>query len=118
MIASCPYCATDIDTETANQCAVCHTPHHRDCWDENCGCAVPACLGGPPIAGDATRPLVVRAREPTLVIEIPEDDADVRAPEGVAVRDARLRAQRRAWIIVAGITGCMVVVAAALALLQ
>ncbi len=45
---SCPYCRFPIKqgAEVA-ACGVCGAPHHMECWDENGGCAVVACAGGP-----------------------------------------------------------------------
>jgi hypothetical protein len=51
----CPYCrfALKEGAETT-VCGVCKAPHHVDCWNDNGGCAVMACAGGPS-ATPATR---------------------------------------------------------------
>jgi hypothetical protein len=43
----CPYCQTPIaEDEEEVHCPACRTPHHRQCWQENGGCAVYGCRGG------------------------------------------------------------------------
>jgi hypothetical protein len=43
----CPYCQTPIaQGEEEVHCPACRTPHHRQCWQENGGCAVYGCRGG------------------------------------------------------------------------
>jgi hypothetical protein len=45
---SCPYCRFPLkEGVEAVRCGTCAAPHHADCWDENGGCAVVACAGGP-----------------------------------------------------------------------
>jgi hypothetical protein len=112
VIAPCPYCTTDVESDGAMRCTVCHAAHHPDCWDENHGCAVAACLGGP-APGDAGPRPVPRSGRPALVVDI-EDEPPV--VEAASSRDARRRAQRRAWVTVAVIAACMVVLIAVLAL--
>ena len=53
---SCPYCRFPIkDGAQIAVCGVCRAPHHGECWDENGGCAVVACVGGPgAVTGSAT----------------------------------------------------------------
>lgn len=117
MIAPCPYCATDVETDEATRCTVCHTAHHADCWDENHGCAVAACLGGP-APGEGGPRHVPRGIRPPIVIDIDDDGPVEPAPaaESPSSRDARRRAQRRAWVTVAVIAGCMIVLIVVLAL--
>lgn len=45
---TCPYCRFDLE-EGVNviACPVCQAVHHDDCWEENGGCAVALCAGGP-----------------------------------------------------------------------
>lgn len=45
---NCPYCQTNIK-ESADRivCPDCHTPHHKECWDENKGCTTYGCLSNP-----------------------------------------------------------------------
>jgi hypothetical protein len=55
---SCPYCRFPIkEGAQVAACGVCNAPHHLECWQENSGCAVVACGGGPNAAGE--RPTVV-----------------------------------------------------------
>lgn len=45
---SCPFCRFPIkERDDVVACGECHSPHHEDCWEENSGCAVPGCAGGP-----------------------------------------------------------------------
>jgi len=42
--ADCPYCKVKIEnSNTAVYCPHCNTPHHKECWVENNGCAVYGC---------------------------------------------------------------------------
>ncbi|MCX6165532.1 MAG: DUF4440 domain-containing protein [Ignavibacteriae bacterium] len=45
---NCPYCQTNIK-ETADKvvCSFCHTPHHKECWEENKGCTAYGCENNP-----------------------------------------------------------------------
>lgn len=45
---NCPYCQTNIK-ESADKivCPDCHTPHHKECWEENKGCTTYGCLSNP-----------------------------------------------------------------------
>lgn len=42
-IGSCQVCGFDIVAASACYCSQCETPHHRDCWTYNEGCAMFAC---------------------------------------------------------------------------
>jgi hypothetical protein len=45
---ACPYCRFPLkEGVDVVDCGVCHTPHHADCWHDNCGCAISGCAGGP-----------------------------------------------------------------------
>ncbi|MBN1350050.1 RDD family protein [candidate division KSB1 bacterium] len=45
----CPYCQTEIaETDHIQECPVCKTPHHSECWLENNGCSVYGCEMAPP----------------------------------------------------------------------
>jgi hypothetical protein len=45
---ACPYCRFPLDEGAAiTECPSCHAVHHRDCWEENGGCAVALCASGP-----------------------------------------------------------------------
>ena len=45
---NCPYCQTNIK-ESADKiiCPDCHTPHHKECWEENKGCTTYGCKNNP-----------------------------------------------------------------------
>jgi len=45
---NCPYCQTNIK-ESADKvvCPACHTPHHKECWEENRGCTTYGCSNNP-----------------------------------------------------------------------
>lgn len=45
---NCPYCQTNIK-ENADKivCSACHTPHHKECWEENKGCTTYGCANNP-----------------------------------------------------------------------
>jgi hypothetical protein len=45
---NCPYCQTNIK-ENADKiiCSACHTPHHKECWEENKGCTTYGCVNNP-----------------------------------------------------------------------
>jgi hypothetical protein len=45
---TCPYCRFPLKEGTSiMRCGVCQATHHGDCWQDNGGCAVIACAGGP-----------------------------------------------------------------------
>ncbi len=45
---TCPYCRFDLEEGVSViACPVCKAVHHDDCWEENGGCAVALCAGGP-----------------------------------------------------------------------
>jgi Prokaryotic RING finger family 1 len=51
---TCPYCRFAFDEgASVIGCPVCHAVHHTDCWQENNGCAVALCAGGPSMADSA-----------------------------------------------------------------
>lgn len=44
----CPYCQTDcLSHEDCVSCQSCGSVHHRECWDENQGCALFGCIMAP-----------------------------------------------------------------------
>lgn len=49
----CPYCHSPLDADVSPSCTVCAAPHHQECLDENEGCAVLGCAGGPGAAAPA-----------------------------------------------------------------
>jgi Prokaryotic RING finger family 1 len=45
---TCPYCRFGLEEGVGIiACPVCKAVHHDDCWEENGGCAVALCAGGP-----------------------------------------------------------------------
>ena len=52
--ARCPYCQSHSDLDDPVRCPGCGAIGHRDCWQENGGCAVPGC---PQAAMAASPPL-------------------------------------------------------------
>lgn len=45
---TCPYCRFGLERGVnVISCPVCDAVHHDDCWEENGGCAVALCAGGP-----------------------------------------------------------------------
>lgn len=46
---ACPYCRFPLkEGSDIVSCGACHACHHAECWQDNAGCAVVACAGGPP----------------------------------------------------------------------
>ncbi len=46
--STCPYCRMPIaEDDVIAECALCHTPHHQECWEENKGCTVFGCPESP-----------------------------------------------------------------------
>ncbi len=44
----CPYCRFALKAGVdIVQCGACGSVHHADCWDDNGGCSIVACAGGP-----------------------------------------------------------------------
>ena len=83
----CPYCQTPLGAGSpVKPCPVCDATHHPECFEENGGCAIPACAGGP--EESARPPLIV---EPVSVASSQvTSQADgslprVNWPEGVPV---------------------------------
>ncbi len=63
---TCPYCRFPIkEGGEIFVCGVCRAPHHVDCWSDNGGCAVVACVGGPG-SGGVTEPPDARPFPPTV----------------------------------------------------
>jgi hypothetical protein len=45
---SCPYCRFPLKQGASiAECGTCHTVHHAECWEENSGCSITGCAGGP-----------------------------------------------------------------------
>jgi hypothetical protein len=62
---SCPYCRFPFkEGVEIVVCGFCGASHHADCWQDNRGCAVTACLGGP-AGGAANRPTTTIASPAT-----------------------------------------------------
>lgn len=133
----CPYCRFPLKQGVeVVQCAHCGASHHADCWDDNIGCAVVACEGGPkaaaaaaPPSGQPVPPPVQRGARLTV------DPADFGAPpptgqplpppppavpgtqragELVASLTAGLGAPAVVFAVVAGVIGALLTLGAAL----
>lgn len=69
---ACPYCASVPQAGAAVViCGVCGALHHHDCWQENGGCAVVACAGGPGTAPDPAPPPSPQAGLPPITPPVP-----------------------------------------------
>jgi hypothetical protein len=45
----CPYCTETLDGgQEIISCPTCGMAHHKECWDENKGCAIYGCSNAPP----------------------------------------------------------------------
>lgn len=79
---SCPYCRFALKEGIAMvRCGVCAAPHHADCWDDNDGCAVVACAGGPE---PATREVAAAAAPPSPPTAIQQPTGARRPPPPAA----------------------------------
>lgn len=71
---TCPYCRAALE-EGARVvfCTSCGAVHHEDCWDENDGCAVALCAGGPSLRPDEEggESEQLAAEEPPTVVQPP-----------------------------------------------
>jgi RING finger family protein len=85
---TCPYCRVALEEGAIVVfCTSCGAVHHDDCWDENDGCAVALCEGGPSLrpddeGDDAESPTV--AEPPTVVIQPPPPPVVPAPPAPVA----------------------------------
>lgn len=54
---SCPYCRFPLKQGAPiTECTTCHTVHHAECWEENGGCSITGCTGGPTLATQVHAP--------------------------------------------------------------
>lgn len=53
----CAFCHVALDLDESTACEACGTRHHMDCWEQNEGCAVPLCEGGPKLPYIAPTPV-------------------------------------------------------------
>ena len=73
----CPYCQYPIKQDSnIILCAVCKTPHHQECWNENGGCTTFGCNGISKNAPDSSRH-IGSVNSSRIVIEY--DDLSVRS---------------------------------------
>jgi uncharacterized membrane protein len=82
----CPYCRFALkESVEIVQCGACGSVHHADCWDDNGGCSIMACPGGPgetPATHSAPAPAVaaqVAAPPPAPVISVATQSVPVAA---------------------------------------
>ena len=76
MPRTCPFCrsAVDYSDETVS-CPECKIIHHKECWEENSGCARYGCEGHP----EESEKIVIRTEDlqPSSSYHYPgEDDSD------------------------------------------
>jgi Prokaryotic RING finger family 1 len=64
---ACPYCRFPLkEGAPIVRCEECQAAHHADCWEDNSGCAVVGCAGGPGSVGKAgAGPIVSQQGQPT-----------------------------------------------------
>src|SRR5438067_13332515 len=76
--ATCPYCLCALE-QAVTTCPWCGTGHHRDCWDENTGCAVAGCDGtaGTPVPDPANLVAGTPAPAPAEVVVAGGDLTDL-----------------------------------------
>lgn len=100
----CPYCQTPLGAGSpVKPCPVCDATHHPECFEENGGCAVPACAGGP--EETARPPLIVEPVSSASSEVSGQADGSlprVNWPEGVPVPldpNRRSRSTDQAWLV-------------------
>lgn len=56
---TCPYCQYTIkpDVDITICAGECKMPHHKECWDENCGCTTFGCSESPAISSMSNMPI-------------------------------------------------------------
>ncbi len=69
---TCPYCRVALEEGASVVfCTSCGAVHHDDCWDENDGCAVALCAGGPSLRpdedGEEADPPIAEEPPPVLI---------------------------------------------------
>lgn len=80
---SCPYCRFPLkEGSPITECGTCHTVHHAECWEENGGCSITGCAGGPTLA--------TQVHTPSSAATPP---APAQAPPAAVPSQARLPAQ-------------------------
>lgn len=117
----CPYCRFPLKEGIAMvQCGVCSAPHHADCWQDNGGCAVVACAGGPSADGPpAPVPPPPPPTTPTTRIAVPITPVS-RPATGTAVpppppQPRAPRASTGPWLVAAVLLLALVIAGAAVA---
>lgn len=62
---ACPYCRFPLkEGVEVVACGFCQSAHHGECWDDNGGCAIVACKGGPGAETPAAPPQTPPAAAP------------------------------------------------------
>lgn len=111
----CPYCQTALGAGApVKACPVCDATHHPDCFEDNRGCAVPACAGGP--EETARPPLIVEpvsASSDQITSQVDGSLPRVNWPEGVPVPldpGRRSGSSDQAWVLAAVIAVLVIAV--------
>jgi hypothetical protein len=93
----CPFCQHMVKVKAASvACPVCHTPHHRDCWEENGGCAVYACPGSGELRREEPAPPVPSLLNCPLCAGLLSPEALACPHCGHPMPEARRRAEQEA----------------------
>jgi hypothetical protein len=108
----CAFCHVALDLDGSTACEACGTRHHMDCWEQNEGCAVPLCEGGPKLPYIAPTPApgdVVAVDGDRRIIEIDGNGELVagRTP----LPGARHAVTRRRMAVIAGAAAVLVATA-------
>ena len=125
---ACPYCRFPLKQGVeVVQCAHCSSSHHSDCWDDNRGCAIVACQGGPSaVAGtpqeQATTPLPAAPTPQRTAIDVgtaaptapPPPFAPPRAGEFASQLVTNLQTPAAVFSLVVAAMGAVATLAAAL----
>ncbi|HEX8207433.1 MAG TPA: RING finger protein [Solirubrobacteraceae bacterium] len=78
---ACPYCRFPLkEGVEIVECGVCQAAHHGDCWSDNAGCAVVACLGGPSSEAAAALPAAAPTAAPVAAPTSVSPQAPAAAP--------------------------------------
>lgn len=104
----CAYCHHPLGDADVEHCPTCNTPHHAECWEENGGCAVALCDGGPKV------PFIPPSPED---LAAPRGRMNVSFDEEGTGSGARARRRRRALKAVLATVVLLLVIGALLAFL-
>jgi hypothetical protein len=74
----CAFCHVAVEADESTACSVCGTRHHTDCFEQNEGCAVALCEGGPRLPYMPQEDDVAGVEPVRRVIDVDDDHADSR----------------------------------------